>query len=356
MHSRRNLLRSIGATIGVGATGCIGGSTTALLREGHVENQARNDEQEYVPVYQDVADSVTGVRTYGPDGPVGSGSGFVYDEEYVLTNHHVIEGGTEFEVRFRNNDWRRPTVVASDVLSDLAVLRVPDHPDYANPLTLRRQDPTVGEEVILVGNPFGFEESASVGIISGVDRSVSFPVGDFTIHDTIQTDAAANPGNSGGPLVTMNRNVAGILSLGPTEAINFAISASLARRVVPALVEEGDYRHPYLGIEVLTVAPIVAEANGLSEPNGVLITDVSADGPAAEILRGSDDRRIVNDVSVPAGGDIIVALENRPVETERELFTYLTLEVSPGETVGVTVTREGEERTLDVTVGARPEL
>ncbi|WP_158057910.1 S1C family serine protease [Halorussus halophilus] len=354
MKSRRRFLQAVSVGIGAGIAGCIGGVSTEFATNGeNAALQGGGSDQEYVPIYRAVADSVTGVRTYDADGPTASGSGFVYDDSHVLTNQHVVEDGTAFEVRYRGNDWRTPEIVATDILSDLAVLRVPDHPDYATPLALRRNDPTVGEEVILVGNPLGFEDSVSAGLVSGVDRSVD--AGGYTIHDTIQTDAAANPGNSGGPLVTMNHKVAGVLSRGPTEALNFAISASLARRVVPALIERGEYRHPFLGIQVVTVDPIVAEANGVVEPRGVLVTDVTTNGPAAGPLRGSSGRQVVRGVSVPTGGDVIVAFGGQPVETERDLFTYLTLQASPGETVRLTVVRSGEEESIDVPVGARPE-
>lgn len=318
--------------------------------------------------YRDAIPSVVGLRVYDERGPVAQGSGFVADVAAldddvatssgdgltVVTNDHVVAGATDVQVRFRDNEWTEADVVGTDPYSDLAVLQVTDPPEAPDPLEFVRADPEppVGTEVLALGSPFGLSGSASTGIISGVDRLLPAP-NDFFIADAVQTDAALNPGNSGGPLVTRDGEVVAVVSAGVGNDIGFGISAALSDRVLPALRSEGTYRHSFLGIRTLEVSPSIAEVYD-REVKGVLVVDVLDDGPSAGTLRGSDGETTANGVSVPTGADIIVGVEDTVVETDADFAGYLTLETAPGDDLDLTVVRDGSRRVVTVTLGERP--
>ena len=372
--TRRGLLAAAGAALG-GLAGCAapfgrpaGSEPTAASRSGDspptgpttapAPDRDRTSPtaaaNRYTRVYREVAGSVATLRPIGPSGYAGQGSGFAYDADHFVTNQHVVADATTVEVRFREGEWASAQVVGTDVYSDLAALRVPSVPAYADSLSLAGRQPAVGEEVLAIGSPFGLEASVTRGIVSGVNRSMPTEAG-FTIADAIQTDAAVNPGNSGGPLVDLAGRVLGVVRSASGENIGFAISAALVDRVVPSLIETGSYRHPFLGIRLVTVTPAVARANDLERARGVLVVEVLPDGPSAGVLQGSDGERSVEGLTVPTGGDVIVGLAGRSVDTDEELGRVLALETSPGETIPVTVVRDGERRPLEVTLGARPD-
>ena len=312
-----------------------------------------NGSGRYTRVYREVAGSVAILRPIGPSGYAGQGSGFAFDDEHFVTNQHVVEDASSVEVRFREGEWASADVVGSDVYSDLAALRVPDIPEYAIPVPLTSTRPAIGQEVLAIGSPFGLEASMTRGIVSGVNRSMPTEAG-FTIADAIQTDAAVNPGNSGGPLVDLDGRALGVVRSASGENIGFAISAALVDRVVPSLVETGSYTHPFLGIRLVTVSPAVARANDLDRARGILVVEVLEDGPSAGVLQGSPGEDSVDGVTVPTGGDVIVGLAGRSVDTDEELGSVLALQTSPGETIPVSVIRDGERRTLEVALGERP--
>jgi len=362
LASRRRLLGALGAAATLGLAGCTRsddpeGRTvtdvpqTTYSRGGDLDRQ--DDTSPYTDVYRATIDSVTLIRVFRSRSQ-GAGSGFVYDGNgHLVTNQHVVAGAEDIEVRFARGDWRDGEVVGTDAYSDLAVVRVEETPEYASPLTLLEADPPVGTEVVALGNPFEFAESVSAGIVSGVDRSLP-GVNDFTIADAVQTDAAANPGNSGGPLVTLDGDVVGVVTSGQGNDVNFAVSAAVMRRVIPALVEDGEYDHPYMGVGLLGVSPSVAEANDLEEIRGVLIAEVLEDGPSDGVLQGSDRSREVNGVEVPVGGDVILEMAGQPIPTQDALSTFLALNTSPGDTVPTVVLRDGERVEVDLELGERP--
>lgn len=325
-----------------GQGGTAGASESGQFAEGSV----------YTRVYRETIDSVVLIQVL--DGTnSGQGSGWVYDESHVVTNEHVVSGADEVEVQFSSGDWRVGTVVGTDVYSDLAAVRVPSMPAGATPLALLDGDPPVGTRVVALGNPFGLEGSISAGIVSGVNRTLEGRTA-FSIPDTIQTDAAVNPGNSGGPLVTLDGRVVGVIDAGGGENIAFAISAALVARVVPALVETGEYRHAYMGVTLSGVTPSIARANDLREARGVIIDDVLPGGPSDGVLQGSDDTTVVDGLRVPVGGDVVVAMDDRPIPGDQALSTFLALETSPGDTIDVEVIRDGERETVQLTLGERP--
>ena len=295
----------------------------------------------FTDVYRAVRDSVTEIRVQTSTG-IGRGTGWVYDTDgHVVTNEHVVRGETAVSVRLRTGEWRSATVKATDVYSDLAVLAPDDLPDSAVALPLREQDPPIGEEVLAIGNPFGFSGSVSSGIVSGLNRSLPAAGGSrFSIPDAIQTDAPVNPGNSGGPLVDLQGNVVGVINSGGGDNIGFAISGALVSRVVPELVEDGDYDHSYMGITLRPVTPDIASDLGLQEASGIYVGEATDGGPADGVLQSED---------------VIKRMGGQPIPTDQALSTFLALQTSPGDAIEIEVVRDGDRKTVTLTLGERPE-
>jgi 2-alkenal reductase len=291
----------------------------------------------------------------------GSGSGFVYnDEGYIVTNNHVVANGTDYEVVFANGTRQRADLVGTDVDSDLAVLQVDSLPEIAEPLPLAESDDIqVGQFVVAIGNPFGEQGSMSLGIVSGLGRSLPSQRGmltgsTYSLPQVIQTDAPINPGNSGGPLLNLNGEVVGvnaaIASLtGTGSGVGFSIPVAAVRRIVPSLIEDGSYTYPYMGLAFdgeITLDE--AEQYGLPQTQGAYVLEVVPDGPA-------DEAGIVAaDPSTGQGGDLIIALDDQTINNFDDLNTYLSFHTSVGQTIDVRLLRDGEEITLPLTLGARP--
>jgi S1-C subfamily serine protease len=308
---------------------------------------------DYAGIYRRTIDSVVMLRVSTGGGLV-EGSGFVYDERgHVVTNQHVVGAADAVEVRFRDGEWRTGTVVGTDAYSDLAVVQVDDPPGYATPLPVAESNPYPGEHVVAMGSPFGLEGSVTAGIVSGVNRSMPTENG-FSIPDTVQTDAAVNPGNSGGPLVSLEGEVVGVNRATGGDNVGFAISAAIVERVVPSLIARGRYEQPYVGIVTLDVSPAIARANDLERVGGLLVVQTPAGAPADGVLRPATSESTVDGVSVPTGGDVIVAIDGRTVDTNQDLSRYLALHTRPGQTVSLTVVRDGSQETVELTLGRRP--
>ena len=320
------------------------------------------DNKTYEQLYRETIPSVVSIYVTPNEGNgparMGAGSGFVYDNDgsdgHVVTNQHVAGGADEVELRFSDGDWRTGRVVGRDSGTDLAVVAVNDLPTYARPLSVAAQPPQPGQDVAALGNPMGLDGTITTGIVSGTNRSL--PTGNgFTIPDTVQTDAAINPGNSGGPLVTLDGEVVGVNRARQGDGIGFAISGAIVSRVVPTLIENGHYRHPFLKISTVDVSPLVAEANGLSEPRGILVVDVRL-GPASGALIGCEAVRTLRGREVPVGGDVIVGLDGEAVRSHEELMRHLLIETQPGEQIEVELVRDGRRLTERVVLGERPRI
>lgn len=312
---------------------------------------------DYESLYNETIGSVVTIQVVTEQGQ-GLGSGFVYDGNHVVTNQHVVAGATEVEVQFNRGEWRTAEVVGTDAYSDLAVLEVNDTPDYAAPLDLRQRDPDPGQPVAALGSPLGLEATITNGIVSGTNRSL--PAGgqggpQFAIPNTVQTTAAINPGNSGGPLVDCRGRVLGVNTATASggENVGFAVPASRVERVVPALIANGSYAHSYLGISSFDVSPMVAEANDLGVNRGVLVRNVVPDSPADGVLQGGEGVEQVDGLEVPVGGDVILAIDGQRIDSGEDLSSYLT-RTSPGETVTLTILRDGERMQVEVELGERP--
>ena len=319
-------------------------------------------------LYQQVLPGVVAVQT-------GSslGSGFIFDSEgHVVTNQHVVEGSSEVEVDFSSGFKTHGTVIGTDTDADVAVIKVEVPADQIHPLAMGDSNTlNVGEQVVAIGNPFGLSGTMTLGIVSGLGRTQfahADPEGGgfFSTADIIQTDAAINPGNSGGPLFNLQGEVVGINQSIRTETFNnatgnavnsgvgFSISINLVKRIVPYLIRDGKYTYPYLGISSapdLTLAEI--EALGLNTYTGAYVTGVTPGGPADKAgIRAGD--KPTNIERLQAGGDIITAIDGQPVGTFDDLLAYLTTNKSPGDTVVLTILRDGQTMDVTITLGARP--
>ncbi len=315
-------------------------------------------------------------RYYGPSPnmdqedslvPQGEGSGWVYDGEgHIVTNNHVVANAEQVQVTFWNDVTAVAEVVGTDPDSDLAVIRVEVEDEQLHPLGLADSDQLkVGDRVVAIGNPYGLEGTMTSGIVSALGRlmptSSSASGGSYTLPDIIQTDAAINPGNSGGPLLDLNGNVVGVNTAitSPTAGftgVGFAVPSSIVARVVPDLIAQGYYEHPYLGVTTFTLTPTYNQVAGLpTDQRGVLVLEVTRGGPAAQAgLRPSNETVEYMGSSVPAGGDIIVAIDGQKVDKFDDLISYLTRKVEVGQRITLTVLRDGEQVDVEVTVGARP--
>ncbi|UPV75081.1 trypsin-like peptidase domain-containing protein [Halorussus limi] len=366
--TRRRVLGTLAAAATAGVAGCSSDSSPTAnsadageraTTERPADRPARDASETtvadadsvYTRVYRQTSDSVALIRT-----PRGSqGSGFLYDDRHFVTNYHVVGSADRVSVQFDDTLSRVGRVVGRDPRSDLAVIEV-EVPDGVAPLELIDSEPSIGTRVAVVGSPYGLRGSLTSGIVSGVDRQVPSPVGDYLIPNAIQTDAPVNPGNSGGPLVNLSGKVLGVVNSGGGDNIAFAISASLVRRVVPALVADGEYDHPYLGAKTTTVTELVARANEFPTAEGVLVVDVPSGVPAKGQLRPCTRTRLVEGFRVPVGGDAILAVDGTQIQTDKDLHAHLALEASPGDTLSVRIRRDGEVRTAPVKVGERPAL
>ncbi len=303
------------------------------------------------------------------------GSGFVYDKEgHIITNNHVVADATHITVIFADDSEAEAEIVGTDPGSDLAVIKVDVNPDHLRPVTLGNSDSLqVGQLVATIGNPFGLSGSMSTGIISGLGRllpgGASAPGGTpFNIPDIIQTDAAVNPGNSGGPLLNLSGEVIGVntaiqtngaTAFGATPTfggISYVVPSNIVTQVVPQLIENGEITYPWLGISGTTLSDELAQAMDLpAGQNGVLVYEVIDDSPAAEAgLRGSEDQVTINGLNAIVGGDVIVQMNDEPINDFDDLLTYIVRRTSVGQTVTLQILRDGEPQTLELTLQARP--
>ena len=293
--------------------------------------------------------------------PIGSGSGFVYSTDgYIVTNNHVVDGGRAFEVVFASGEHMAATLVGTDTDSDLAVLQVESLPDGVEPLPLAEPDSLqVGQFVVAIGNPFGEQGSMSLGIVSGLGRSLrsqrSSRFGStYSLPSVIQTDAPINPGNSGGPLLNLDGEVVGINAAiasqtGVNSGVGFSIPVIAVREVVPSLIEKGSHDYSYLGAAFADEISLAGQQQyGLTQSQGAYIIGVTPGGPA------DNAGLIAADPNSGRGGDLIVAIDGQPINSFADLNTYLAFYTTIGQTIDVTVLRDGARISVPVTLEPRP--
>ena len=286
------------------------------------------------------------------------GSGFVYDTQGdIVTDQHVVSGASSISVKFPNGASYKATLVASDASSDLAVIRVNAPSSLLHPLGLADSGTvSVGDPVVAIGAPFGLADSITSGIVSALHRDITAP-NNFTITDTIQTDAAINHGNSGGVLLNMAGQVIGVTAQidsesGGNDGVGFAIPSNTVRAVVTQLIGTGSVQRGYLGVRVETVPG--SAASRLNVPAGVEITNVVAGSPASKAgLRGAAGSTVVDGVQYAVGGDVITQVDGRPVSNADSLQTDIAGR-KPGSNVVLTLVRGGVTKTVTVTLGTRP--
>ncbi|MEM0441939.1 MAG: trypsin-like peptidase domain-containing protein [Candidatus Nitrosocaldus sp.] len=293
----------------------------------------------------------------------GIGSGFIYDVQgHIVTNYHVVENASRVSVTFLDGTEYRARVVGVDPYTDIAVIKVENvSRDKLRPLPLGDSSKLeVGEQVAAIGNPFGLSGSMTSGIVSQLGRMLETANG-FNIPDVIQTDAAINPGNSGGPLLNMYGEVIGVNTAiasrtGEFSGIGFAIPSNTVKRIVPVLIEEGRYRHPWLGVSGRDVNAEIAEILGLKEARGFLVIDVVANSAAekAGIKGGSRTVTLSDGSRIKVGGDVIVAIDGNPVRKINDILVYLQRAKSVGDQITLTVIRDGSVIDVRATLLERP--
>jgi S1-C subfamily serine protease len=311
----------------------------------------------FIELYNTTRNSVVLIET-----DIGSGSGWVYDTDgHIITNNHVVEDTVWIQVTFQSGTTLQATLVGRDPYSDLAVIKVSASIEPLFPLEIGiSKNLLVGETVIAIGNPFGLDNTMTAGIVSATGRQMS-TINNYAIVDVIQTDAAINPGNSGGPLFNLRGKVIGmntaiISRSSDFSGIGFAISSDSIKREVEALIENGVFHHPWLGVSGIDLVPQFAEAMELvNTTRGTLVVEIIEGGPAdqAGILKGTQTLTI-GGFTYSVGGDVIIGIDGVIMDTFYELQVYLTRNTLPGDIVTMNVIRDGEVIEVPFTLGTRP--
>ena len=312
-----------------------------------------------------------GHRGQGQIVPTAEGSGFIWDTSgHIVTNNHVVDGADKMTVTFSDGSSYDAKLVGRDPNTDLAVIQVSGaSASLLKPITVGDSTQVkVGQMVVAIGNPFGLANTMTTGIVSAIARSILAGAGSsrngagnapsFSIPDVIQTDAAINPGNSGGVLVDMNGALIGVPSQiesqsGSSSGVGFAIPSAIVSKVVPQLISKGKAAHSYLGIAGTTITPDVIGALNLKDgQQGILVASVVAGGPAEKAgLKAAT----VDASGVPtAVGDIITGIDGKSITRFEDLVSYLSGNTQPGQSVTLTILRDGKEIQVQVTLGTQP--
>lgn len=282
-----------------------------------------------------------------------------------VTNYHLVRNAEKVLVSAGEEQTLPAEIIGTDPSTDLAVLKVDD--GLPPPLELGdSEELQVGQFVVALGNPFGLKRSLTFGVVSALGRVIRNPKGGF-ISEAIQTDTPINAGNSGGPLLDLNGSVIGINSMivspsGANAGVGFAVPSETVRRVIPALIQNGRYPHPWLGIQTIELNRgwvKLMEKSGLEMPvdEGLLVVATYSGSPAAESeIQGGNRYLRLGNIQIPVGGDVIVRIEDQPVDTHKELIAYLENNVNIGEAITLTYYRGDEKRTARLTVEDRPPL
>ncbi|PKL76230.1 MAG: hypothetical protein CVV27_11230 [Candidatus Melainabacteria bacterium HGW-Melainabacteria-1] len=323
-------------------------------------------EQQLINLYKSTSDSVVNVTTrslgynqYMELAPrQGAGSGFVIDQAgHVVTNYHVVEGAQRFFVAFGTVEQSYPaTLVGFDKSNDIAVLKVQAPTNLLKPVKLGDSSSLqVGQTAIAIGNPFALGQTITTGVVSSLNRSLQVENG-RVISGLIQTDAAINQGNSGGPLFDSSGRVIGVNTLiyspsGGSVGIGFAIPINTVKRFVPDLIQHGRARHPYLGVVSQPLSPRLAQMLKLKVTEGLLVLQTQPGAPAdAAGIRGGSQRVLVGNYEILIGGDVIVAVDGKPMRSPQDLLNYLESQKQVGDSLKVTLLRGGKGQPVTITV------
>jgi S1-C subfamily serine protease len=291
------------------------------------------------------------------------GSGIVYDSSgHIITSNHVIEDYQKIRVVFHDGESYPAKVTGTDPFADLAVIKVDSDPQTFHTLPLGNSSKLrIGDEVVAIGSPFGLSGSLTSGIVSQLGRLLNPPnIGSFSIPNVIQVDAAINPGNSGGPLLNDRGEVVGIntaiqTQTGEFSGVGFAIPSNTMKRIVPHLIQDGHYKHPWLGISGITIDPDLSDSLGLPIQNGFLIEKIVPDSPASKAgLHASNQTKSVDGEKFSFGGDIITGVDSVPVKKLEDLLNYLQDSKSAGDNMIVKIVRNGKPMQVTLLLQERP--
>jgi S1-C subfamily serine protease len=366
----------LGGGIAVGIGQALGGdSTTTVIREvqvgttepasfpssggkkiSDIYNSARHG------VVQVTSTSVVSNNPFlGPQEQQAEGSGFVIDKDgHVVTNYHVVQGAKKVQVSFSDNEQRDAKVVGSDPSTDIAVLKIQGAwARSLTPLTLGdSRTVNVGDAVVAIGNPFGLERTVTAGIVSALQRQITAPNG-FQIDEVIQTDAAINHGNSGGPLLNANGDVIGVNAQIESESggnvgIGFAIPIDTVKDVAGQIIKDGKVEHAYLGIEMASINSDLASNFRVPVDKGILIQRVHPNSPAAKAgLKGGTTQVVLAGTTYWLGGDVITKADGQTMETSDQLASVVTSK-QPGDSLDLEVHRGQETLHVTVELGRQP--
>jgi S1-C subfamily serine protease len=349
------LLLVIGAAFAVGTSVHLVANTASAAPTLYSQDTTTSIYNNASPAVVEIDVTQTVSSVFGKSTQEGLGSGFLIDNQGdILTNNHVVDGATSVQVVLTNGNYVSGKVLGTDPVDDLAVVSVdPSAVAGITPLKLGDSSLVVpGQMAIAIGNPLGFTDSITVGVISGLNRSVT----GSNLRGMLQTDAAINPGNSGGPLLDNQGNVIGIntaAEIGATGAdgIGFAIPSNLAAKILPDLIAGQTVSRPWVGISGTALTQTTASQLGLSVNKGVYIVSVVANGPAekAGLKAGGSN----TDGTLVAGGDIIIAVDGKAIASVEDLSAYISSK-SVGDKVSLTILRNGQSITVQVTLDAWP--
>ena len=329
---------------------------------GEVTGIERSYEYSLIDIFEKSEESIVQVSVLRGESDGGMGSGFVYsDEGYVITNQHVVQDAERVMITFLDGEAYIGNVIGTDRDLDIAVVKVEPTNTYLQPIKIGDSSKLkVGEKIAAIGNPFGLSGSMTSGIVSQMGRLLPQETG-YSIPDVIQTDAAINPGNSGGPLINMKGEVVGIntaiqSATGEFSGIGFAVPANTVKKVVPVLIQDGEFKHPWMGISGTDVDPELAEVRGLNSSKGFLVVSVIEGSPAETAgLLGVTETKETDGREFALDGDIILSIDGETVRKISDILVHLQREKSVGDEMVLSVNRGGEILELTMVLEERPQ-
>jgi S1-C subfamily serine protease len=294
-------------------------------------------------------------------GTGGVGSGFVFDKKgHIITNAHVVKNAVKVAVTFLDGRSYNAEIIGVDEFTDIAVIKVNADLILLHPLSLGdSSNLQVGEQIAAIGNPFGLSGSMTSGIVSQLGRLLPSGAG-YSIPDVIQTDAAINPGNSGGPLLNMRGEIIGIntaiqSTTGEFTGVGFSVPSQTIAKIVPTLIEKGEYKHPWIGIAGRDIDPDLAKVLNLKDAVGFLIVTVVDDSPASKAgLIGSDKTIEADGIKYPMGGDIILSVDGKDVRKIDDILIHLQRSKSVGDEMVLEILRDGRTTNVTIVLQERP--
>ncbi|MFB5646383.1 MAG: S1C family serine protease [Nitrosopumilaceae archaeon] len=318
-----------------------------------------------IQIFEKSESGVVRVNVHRPEQVVGVnsvGSGFVFDTKgHIITNAHVVDNARNIVVTFLDGRSYNAELVGLDLFTDVAVIKADVDKSLLHPLLIGDSSTLrVGEQIAAIGNPFGLSGSMTSGIVSQLGRLLPAQNSGFSIPDVIQTDAAINPGNSGGPLLNMRGEVVGIntaiqSATGEFTGVGFAIPSQTIVKIVPTLIQKGEYHHPWLGISGRDIDPDLAKVLGLVDARGFLIVTVVENSPASKAgLHGSTETKEVNGINFPVGGDVILSVDGKTVRQIDDILIHLQRNKAVGDEINLEILRDGRTTNFVLILEERP--